>query len=49
MTKGVVGAANMMTATICKVTGDKPTNVCSNSAIQALEAQLPTQVPSSSK
>ena len=44
VTKGVVGAANMMTATICKVTGNKPANVCSNSAIQALEAQLPTQV-----
>jgi len=49
VTQGVIGAANMMTATICKVTDNKPANVCNNSAIQALQAQLPTQVPSSSK
>jgi Domain of unknown function (DUF929) len=45
VTQGVVGTANVITATICKVTGDKPADVCNNSAVQALEQQLPTKVP----
>jgi hypothetical protein len=49
VTKGVIGAANVMTATICKVIDNKAANACNNSAIQALQAQLPTQVPTSSK
>jgi Domain of unknown function (DUF929) len=42
VTQGVVGTANVMTATICKTTGNKPANVCNNAAIQAIQAQLPS-------
>jgi hypothetical protein len=40
ISKGAIGAANVITATICKTTGNKPTNVCSEPAIQAIEGQL---------
>jgi thiol-disulfide isomerase/thioredoxin len=39
-TKGVVGAANAITAAICKVTNNKPTNVCTQPAIAALQTKL---------
>jgi Domain of unknown function (DUF929) len=39
-TQGIVGAANSITAAICKVTGNQPTSVCSQPAITALAAQL---------
>jgi hypothetical protein len=42
VTKGVIGTANVMTATICKLTDNKPANVCSNQTIQAIQAQLPS-------
>ncbi|MGO9873145.1 MAG: DUF929 family protein [Acidimicrobiia bacterium] len=45
ISKGAIGAANAITATICKVTGGQPANVCNNSAVKAIEAQLPTKVP----
>jgi hypothetical protein len=40
VTKGVVGAANWLTAGICKMTGNKPGSVCSAGPIPALEAKL---------
>jgi hypothetical protein len=43
ITKGIVGTANVMTATICTLTHDQPSSVCSNSAIQALETQIRAQ------
>ena len=38
--KGAVGAANMITATICKVTNDQPSNVCTAPAIKTIQGQL---------
>lgn len=38
--KAIIGSANLLTAAICKMTGDKPASVCSTSAIQALEKKL---------
>jgi len=38
--KGAIGGANVLTATICKLTNDQPANVCTAS-IKKLEAQLP--------
>jgi hypothetical protein len=40
ITKGAIGTANKMTAAICKLTGDKPTDVCTQPAIKALEKTL---------
>ena len=40
--KGAIGTANAITATICKITGDKPTKVCSVSAVKSIEGQLRT-------
>jgi hypothetical protein len=40
VTQGVVGAANALTASICKMTNNQPTNVCSQPAIQTLMGQL---------
>jgi hypothetical protein len=39
-TKGILGSANAITAAICKITNDKPANVCTSSAIKSLESQL---------
>jgi hypothetical protein len=38
--KGAVGAANMITATICKTTNNQPANVCTTSAIKTIEGQI---------
>ena len=38
--KAILGSANLITAAICKATGDKATDVCSSSTIQALEKKL---------
>ena len=38
--KGADGAANMITATICKVTNNQPSNVCTTPTIKAIEGQL---------
>jgi hypothetical protein len=38
--KGVDGAANYMTAAICKVTNNKPAGVCTSSAITSLASKL---------
>jgi hypothetical protein len=37
--KGILGAANYLTAAICKVTGDQPASACTP-AVKALEAKL---------
>ena len=41
--KGILGTANVMTATICILTGDQPSSVCSNSAVQTIEAKIKAQ------
>ena len=38
--KGADGAANMITATICKVTNNQPSNVCTTPAIKTIQGQL---------
>jgi len=38
--KGVLGAANYITASICKMTGNSPANVCSAKAVTSLEGSL---------
>ena len=41
--QGVIGAANVITATICTLTDDQPSNVCGNSAVAAIEAKVRAQ------
>ncbi|MGZ4704637.1 MAG: DUF929 family protein [Acidimicrobiales bacterium] len=41
--QGIIGAANVMTATICILTGDQPSNVCANPAVSTLESQIRAQ------
>ena len=43
VTQGIVGAANVITATICILTGNQPSNVCGNSAVAAIAAQIQAQ------
>ena len=38
--KGALGAANWITAAICKITNDKPGTACSSNVIQGIEAKL---------
>ncbi|MGH3067635.1 MAG: DUF929 family protein [Streptosporangiaceae bacterium] len=38
--KGADGAANMITATICKVTNNQPSNVCTTPTIKTIEGQI---------
>ena len=38
--KGADGAANMVTATICKVTNNQPSNVCTTPTIKTIQGQL---------
>ncbi len=38
--KGVDGAANMITAAVCKITNDKPANVCGSSLIKSMRGQI---------
>jgi hypothetical protein len=38
--KGADGAANMITATICKVTNNQPSNVCTSPVIKSVQGQL---------
>ena len=40
--KQVLGAANMMTAAICELTGGQPANVCTAPGVAAAAATLPT-------
>ena len=39
--QGAIGSANLMTAAICKITGNAPASVCTAAPIPALQAQLP--------
>ncbi len=39
--KAILGNANYLTAAICKVTNNQPSNVCTSSTIQSIEQQLP--------
>ncbi len=41
VTQGVVGTANVMTATICTLTDNQPADVCQNATIQSIQGQLP--------
>ena len=38
--RGVNGAANILTAAICKTTGGKPGNVCSSPGVQNAAGRL---------
>jgi hypothetical protein len=38
--KGIIGTANVMTATICTLTNNQPANVCTDPSIQTLQGQL---------
>lgn len=40
ISKGAVGAANMITATICKTTSNQPSNVCTTPTIKTIEGQI---------
>jgi uncharacterized protein DUF929 len=39
--QAILGAANVVTATICVLTNNSPSSVCSESSLQAIEQQLP--------
>lgn len=39
--KEILGSANLITAAICRSTGDQPASVCSDPVIRQLEASLP--------
>jgi hypothetical protein len=41
ISKGALGSANVITATICATTDNKPANVCTDPAIKAIQANLP--------
>jgi len=43
ISQGIIGTANIMTATICSMTGNQPSNVCSTSTIQTIESKLTAQ------
>ena len=47
LSRGVLGAANYMTAEICQVTQNQPANVCTDPAIQQIEQKLPKASASS--
>ncbi len=38
--KPILGSANLITAAVCKLTGDQPAEVCSSSTIQSIEKTL---------
>ena len=38
--KSILGSANLITAAVCKLTGDQPATVCSSTSIQAIEKTL---------
>ena len=41
ISKGALGSANVITATICATTGNKPADVCNDPIIQGIQSQLP--------
>jgi len=38
--QAIIGSANLITAAVCKMTGDQPAAVCSSQTIQSLETKL---------
>ena len=38
--KAVIGSANVITAAICRMSGDQPASVCSSAAVQSIEKTL---------
>jgi hypothetical protein len=44
--QAIVGSANDITAALCVVTSNSPSDVCSQPAIQSLQASLTSTVPS---
>ena len=38
--KAIIGSANLITAAVCKITGDQPATVCASATIQNLEKTL---------
>ncbi len=40
VTQGIIGTANVLTASICLATNDQPASVCASSVISAIEARL---------
>jgi hypothetical protein len=38
--RGILGAANWLTASLCNVTGEKPASACSPKAIKTLQKQF---------
>jgi hypothetical protein len=38
--QGADGAANMITAAVCKLTNDKPADVCSSPVIKRMQGQV---------
>lgn len=38
--KAILGAANLLTAAVCQLTGQQPASACSGSSIQAIQAKL---------
>ncbi len=40
LSQGVVGATNVITATLCALTNDQPSNVCSTPVIQGIKSKL---------
>ncbi len=49
ISKGVIGTANSLTATICILTNDQPGNVCTLPVIQSLETQIKAQTATVNK
>jgi len=41
--QAIIGSANYLTAAICVTTGDQPSGVCSDPAIQSLESALKSE------
>ena len=40
ITQGIIGASNVITATICSLTHNQPGNVCANSMISSIQAKV---------
>lgn len=40
LTKGIIGEANLLTATICKMTNGQPGNVCTSKTVTQLQSQI---------
>jgi hypothetical protein len=47
LAKGMIGAANYLTAAVCQVTENQPANVCTSAPIQQLQRLLPKATSSS--